>query len=322
MDASRRSSLRATGVEISALGLGAGSLAAQDGPGSLFEVLDHALSRGLNFADTAPLYLAGDSERWLGEYCRRHPGAALSISTKVGRYPAPAGQRTFDYSFATTLASVERSLDRLGVSSLDLVIIHDVDREMHDDIDRAYAAALEGAYPALEKLRRDGVVRAIGISTRQPDIAQRALGDGAFDAIMMAGAYTLLHHAPLTGLFDRCLETDCGVLVASPFNSGILASGSADSPYDYGRAGPEIVRRVTAMSSAAERYGIPLAAAALQFSLAHPAVVSVVAGHRTAAEIDRNIASLALPIPDAFWQDLLADGLLPQSAPLPAGSAA
>lgn len=321
MDATRTTSLGSTGVRVAALGLGAGTLASEDGPEAAYAVFDRAVELGLGFVDTAPLYLAGESERRLGEYRAVRPDAALTISTKVGRFPTTKGERRFDYSRTATRQSVERSLSRLRVASLDLVVIHDVDREMHLDIDRAYGNALEGAYPALEELRRDGIVRAIGISTRQPDLALRALADGSFDAIMMAGSYTLLNHAPLDELFGRCLDVGCFVIVASPFNSGILATGSPTSPYEYAPPGPEIVRRVEAMSRAAGRHGIPLAAAALQFPLAHPAVASVVAGHRSVGELDRNIASLATPIPGGFWGELVADGILPESAPVPAASA-
>jgi D-threo-aldose 1-dehydrogenase len=209
--------------------------------------------------------------------------------------------------------SVAASMARLRVDHLDAVIIHDVDAEMHPHFESSYRSAVGGCYPALAQLKRSGVIGAIGLSTRQPAVARRALSDVDLDLLMMAGAYTLLHHGPLAGLFPESQRRGVPVVIAAPFNSGILATGDPGS--DHGQADPDVARRLDGLVAASRRHGVSLAAAALQFPLAHPAVASVVVGHRSAAELDRNAGALREPIPAEFWQELKAVGLIPADAP-------
>jgi D-threo-aldose 1-dehydrogenase len=201
------------------------------------------------------------------------------------------------------------------VDHLDAVIIHDVDAEMHPHFESSYRSAVGRCYPALAQLKRSGVIGAIGLSTRQPAVARRALSDVDLDLLMMAGAYTLLNHAPLAGLFPESQLRGVPVVIASPFNSGILATGDPGSPFDYGQADPDVARRLDGLVAASRRHGVSLAAAALQFPLAHPAVASVVVGNRSAAELDRNAGALREPIPADFWQELKALDLIPADAP-------
>ena len=314
-----RSVLGSSAVTVPRIGIGAGTLSNSDGPAALIGALEAGLRRGLNYVDTAPLYLDGGSERAVGEFVSGHRREDIVLSTKVGRLAdapgskATGSRRRFDYSRRATVESVAASMARLRVDHLDAVIIHDVDSEMHPRFESSYRSAVGGCYPALAQLKRSGVIGAIGLSTRQPAVARRALNDVDLDLLMMAGAYTLLHHAPLAGLFPESQRRGVPVVIASPFNSGILATGDPGS--DHGQADPDVARRLDGLVAASRRHGVSLASAALQFPLAHPAVASVVVGNRSAAELDRNAGALREPIPADFWQELKALGLIPADAP-------
>ena len=307
-----------SGVMLSRLGIGGGSLTNEGGAEAVEALLTACWEAGLRYFDTAPLYADGVSEQRFGDFFQAKPRDAFTVSTKVGRFPAPAGQRRFDYSRDATLRSIEGSLDRLKIDRIDIVFIHDLDAAMHNEnLDAQFATALDQCYPALAELQSEGVVGAIGLSTRQPDICMSFARHVPVTAFMMAGAYTLLNHAPLNGMFSFCEERDIAIIAASPFNSGILATGRPDSMFDYASPCPEIVRRVTAIAEVCQRHSVPLPVAALQFALYHPQVPSVVVGHRDKAELDANLAAIDATIPDALWLELKAVKLLPQDAPLP-----
>ena len=320
-----RSVLGSSAVTVPRIGIGAGTLSNSDGPAALIGALEAGLRRGLNYVDTAPLYLDGGSERAVGEFVSGHRREDIVLSTKVGRLADAPGRadaagreptgsrRRFDYSRRATVESVAASMARLRVDHLDAVIIHDVDAEMHPHFESSYRSAVGRCYPVLAQLKRSGVIGAIGLSTRQPAVARRALSDVDLDLLMMAGTYTLLHHAPLAGLFPESQRRGVPVVIAAPFNRGILATGDPGS--DHGQADPDVARRLDGLVTASRRHGVSLAAAALQFPLAHPAVASVVVGHRSAAELDRNAGALREPIPADFWQELKALGLIPADAP-------
>jgi D-threo-aldose 1-dehydrogenase len=177
---------------------------------------------------------------------------------------------------------------------------------------------MEGAYPALAELRAAGVVRAIGVGVKDWDVCLRYLRAGDFDCVMLAGQYTLLCQDALPELLPHCARTGVAVLLAAPFNSGILATGAAPGArYFYEPASPEILARTRRLEAVCGRHEVPLAAAALQFPLAHAAVASVVAGARSRAEVEANVQLVRRPIPSALWQELKEEGLLPVAAPVP-----
>ena len=317
-----RSMLGSSAVAVPRLGIGAGTLSSSAGPAALTSAFEAGLRRGLNHIDTAPLYLDGGSERIVGEFLSGRRRADIVVSTKVGRLANAADgdagtRRRFDYSRRATMESITASLERLQTDHLDVVIVHDVDTEMHPHFESSYRDAVEECYPALLELKRSGAIGAIGLSTRQPEVALRAIGDLDLDLLMMAGAYTLLNQVPLASLFPESCLRGIPVIIASPFNSGVLATGDPGSPFDYGQAGPGIARRLKGLAEASRRHGVRLASAALQFPLAHPAVASVVVGNRSAVEVDRNAEGLCEPIPVDFWQELKAVGLIPADAPTP-----
>src|SRR5580700_11937448 len=211
-----RSVLGSSAVTVPRIGIGAGTLSNSDGPAALIGALEAGLRRGLNYVDTAPLYLDGGSERAVGEFVSGHRREDIVLSTKVGRLAdapgraATGSRRRFDYSRRATVASVAASMARLRVDHLDAVIIHDVDAEMHPNFESSYRSAVGGCYPALAQLKRSGVIGAIGLSTRQPAVARRALSDVDLDLLMMAGAYTLLNHSPSRACFPS--RSDAGSL--------------------------------------------------------------------------------------------------------------
>ena len=303
-----------TSLKVSRLGVGGGSSFARAGIHGE-DVLDAAWTAGLRYFDTAPLYGGGESEARFGKALARRPRDEYVISTKVGRN----GERAFDYSAAGVVNSLAQSLQRLALSRIDVVMIHDVDPDMHGEhFEQRLATAMQEGYPALAELRDAGTIGAIGVGLKNWDVALRLARGCGLDCIMLAGGYTLLQHGALADLLPWCVDNEVSVLVAAPFNTGILATGAIDGArYYYKPAPPGILQRTRELSSVCERHAVPLAAAALQFPLHHPAVASVVVGHESAREIEHNLALLRLSVPKALWAELKDRGLIPQNAPTP-----
>jgi len=313
------------------MGFGGGSLHSVAGERDAADVLLTAYERGFRYFDTAPLYATGLAEHWFGAALRQRPRDEFVLSTKVGRLlrprcatPAPTDrlsfEYTYDYSRAGALRSLEDSEQRLGLCRVDIAYIHDVNpRWQGEDYERRFAEAMEGAYHALDRLRADGVLRAIGVGVKGADVCLRFARAGRFDYFMLAGGYTLLEHAALDEFLPHCEQNGIGVVVASPFNSGILATGPVPgATFFYAEAPADVKQRVERLKAACDRHGVPLGAAALQFTLAHPAVVSAVCGYRSASEVTTNLRWLDWSIPPALWDELRGDRLIPAHAPVPA----
>jgi D-threo-aldose 1-dehydrogenase len=140
------------------------------------------------------------------------------------------------------------------------------------------------------------------------------------DVVMLAGRYTLLEQDSLDDLLPLCEERRVGVVAAGIFNSGLLARPypREDAKYNYENAPPDLVERARAIAGVCERHGTTLPAAAIAFPLAHPAVVSVCVGARSVEQIEANAALYGKPLPPDLWNELKADGLLREDAPVPA----
>jgi len=313
------------------MGFGGGSLHPVARERDAADLLLAAYDRGFRYFDTAPLYATGLAEHWFGAALRQRPRDEFILSTKVGRLlrprcrtPAPTDRLPFeyqyDYSYDGAMRSLDDSLQRLGLCRVDIAFIHDVNpRWQGEDYERRFAEAMNGAYPALERLRGDGTLRAIGVGVKGADVCLRFAREGRFDYFMLAGGYTLLEHAALDDLLPHCERSGIGVVVASPFNSGILATGAVPgATFFYTEAPPAVVERVTALQSVCNRHDVPLGAAALQFTLAHPAVVCAVCGYRNAMEVETNLRWLNWRIPRALWDELRDQGLIAAHAPVPA----
>lgn len=284
--------------------------------------LEAAWAAGIRAFDTAPHYGAGLSEQRLGGFLRGLPRAEFTVSTKVGRrlvraggdagngqefYGTPPLRRVRDYSRDGVRASLEDSLARLGLDRVDIALIHDPD-------DHA-TQALDEAYPALAELRSAGVVGAVGVGMNQAGLLEWFVRRADLDCVLVAGRYTLLDTSAARTLFPECLRRGVAVLAGGVFNSGVLASPQPGVTYDYAPAGPQILARARQLAVICARHGLPLGAAALRFSLAHPAVTAVVVGARSPAEITQDAAYLAGELPDGLLSELAGAGLLPGEAP-------
>lgn len=303
-------------VQIGRLALGCAPI------GNLFEAvteedaratLDAAWEHGVRLFDTAPLYGHGLSERRLGVALRERPRDEYTLATKVGRrlLPLEAGEAPlgtifadvpnlrpeFDFSADGVLRSLEESLERLGLDRVDLLHVHDPDEHLEE--------AEAGAFPALIRLRDEGVVGAIGLGTNLASVAARFVGRIDLDWLLLAGRCTLLDTSGPEEVFDACRRHGVAVLAAGVFNSGVLAAPGPGARFHYAPAPEDVLARVRRMEGACADFGVPLAAAALQMPLRYDVVRAVLVGARTAAEVGEDVALLDRPIPEELW-DLLA----------------
>ncbi|WP_249138117.1 aldo/keto reductase [Phenylobacterium montanum] len=324
------------------LGFGAGpigNLYAPISDAQAFETVSAALAEGIGYFDTAPHYGFGLSESRLGvALAKLDPEEKTLVSTKVGRTLQPiaadaAGgvrhgfaeaapfEPVFDYGRDAILRSFEDSRRRLGRRRIDLLLAHDIGRVTHgEDHERRFAEFMDGGYPAMRSLRDEGAVGAIGIGVNEWEVAEQALRAAEFDVILLAGRYTLLEQGALESFLPLCAARGVRVIIGGPYNSGVLARGAGGEPparYNYETAPAEVLRRVERLEAVCARFEVPLAAAALQFPLAHPQVASVIPGLASAAEVKAAARLMALPIPDALWEALLHEGLLRPDAPTP-----
>ncbi|UEM22211.1 aldo/keto reductase [Skermanella mucosa] len=326
-----------TDVSLTAFGFGGTSLGnmyrAIDDEAAM-AALDASFAAGVRYVDTAPLYGHGLSEHRVGGWLRRVRGENVVLSTKVGwrLFPArgepteaglfmdvPPFRRGLDYSYDGVMRSFEDSLHRLGTDRVDIVFIHDADRRNQGDaFEQRFKEAMEGAYPALLKLREQGVVKAIGAGLNEWEACQRFAEAGDFDCFLLAGRYTLLDQESLDSFMPLCEKRGIGIVLGGPYNSGILATGPVEGAhYDYAPASPEILEKTRRIEEICRRHGVPLKAAALQFPLGHPVVASVIPGMGSPARIKENMDLLAHKIPSDLWAELRSDGLIRQDAPLP-----
>jgi len=290
--------------------------------------VDAAWAAGIRYFDTAPHYGLGRSERRLGEALAGRPRHEYVLSTKVGRLLEPLPQphdadgegfdvpathrRVWDFSHDGVLRSLEESLDRLGLDRVDILYLHDPDDHYRD--------ALSHAYPALEELRSQGVVSAIGAGMNQTEMLAEFARNTDMDLLMLAGRYTLLEQSALDELLPECEQRGIGVVAAGVFNSGLLArhNPARDAKYNYVDAPPGLLQRAMRIAAICEQHGSTLPAAALAFPLGHPAIVSICAGASSPGQVERNAALRQANPPEELWTHLKAEGLLRPDAPVPA----
>jgi D-threo-aldose 1-dehydrogenase len=292
-------------------------------------VLEAAWECGIRYFDTAPHYGLGLAERRLGAFLAGKPREDFVVSTKAGRlirsleqrgsetsdewdeeggFVVPADRRrVWDASPDGVRRSLEDSLERLGLDRVDVLFLHDPDE--YDDM----AGSVRSAVPALVALRDEGLVRAVGIGSKSVAAHLAGVREGGLDLLMVAGRYTLLEQPAAEELLPECRERGVGVVVAGAFNSGLLATPhpTADAHYEYGDAPAEVIARAERLATVCAEHGVELPAAALQFPLREPAVHAVVLGATEPAHVRQNVERAAVPIPDALWEHLAADGLVP-----------
>jgi len=330
-----------TDVHASVLGLGSAPL------GNLFEELDHdtalatvreALDAGVGYFDTAPQYGHGRSEHRLGHILRECPRDSFVLSTKVGRLLVPVDRSEIahvrwrdplpfriehDYTRDGVLRSIEHSYQRLGMNRIDLVYIHDVDVMHHGEAyDEKLKEALDGAVPALAELRDARVIGGYGIGVNEVEPCIAFAKNSDLDAMMLAGRYTLLEQGGLNDLLPLAEQDGFSIVVAGPFNSGILATGARDgATYQYAAANEDVLNRVQRIEAVCSAHSVPLGAAAIQFPLGEPSVATVVTGAVKPEEISQNASWMTHPIPSGLWSDLKTERLIAEACKVPTSSA-
>jgi D-threo-aldose 1-dehydrogenase len=331
--------LGSTGLSLPPFGFGSAIL------GGLYDhvsgdaaelTIDAAWSGGVRYFDTAPYYGRGLAEHRLGSYLIDKPRDEFVLTTKIGRcFRRPPDPRSldrapwggglrmefvWDYSYDGVMRSYEQSLLRLGLDTIDGLLIHDPDPEIHGDrhAERMRDMADSGI-KALEELKRGGQIKAIGMGLNFTDSLMTVAPMVKLDFVIVAMPYTLLDQSALATGMQRCVDEGISIIIGSPYASGILATGPGPAAhYRYGIASEDIQNRVRRIQKICAAHGVDLKAAALQFPLAHPAVVSVIAGGARPEEVKENIAMVSAPIPREFWASLKAEGLIDLNAPVPA----
>ena len=299
------------------------------------KVINKAFDLGINYFDTAPLYGFGLSEHRVGMNLQLKDRDSYILSTKVGRLLSPADPKEidrgawkgglnfnpyYDYSYDGTMRCIEQSMHRLGISKIDILHIHDVDYFTHKEkhlVEKYFSEAIKGAYKALEELRRNGNISAISIGINEFEMAERFLKEVDVDCVMLAGRYTLLEQNSLKTFLPLCEKNKVDILLAAPFNSGILAGSEKNLNWNYAKASKELIDKVHSLKKICGNYNIPLAAAAIQFPLAHPVVKTVVTGAVNVKELEENVSYLDVKIPNDFWQELKELNLIAKESPVP-----
>ncbi|MCB0184660.1 MAG: aldo/keto reductase, partial [Caldilineaceae bacterium] len=331
-----------TGAHVTEFGLGGAPF------GDLFEpiteeaaqqTLQAAWDAGVRYFDTAPFYGHGKSEHRVGQFLRQQPRDQFVISTKVGRvFRATPDLATFDkgawaaplpfdftvdFSYDGIMRSFEDSLQRLGLPSVDLLVIHDLDYYFHQNEARvsAYLNQLfTSGWRALDSLRRQGVIKGVGAGINELGMIPRFLDLVDLDFFLVAYGYNLLTQEMLATEFALCAERNVSVIIGAVFASGILATGAVPGArYFYAPASEEILDKTERIEAICQRFNTPLPAAALQFLLANPVVAAIIPGALAPTHVEQNIALIRQPIPAALWSTLKAEKLLVPDAPTPVG---
>lgn len=354
MDPTERVKLGKTDLRVPQLGIGTNPLGGlhDDIPrDEAMAVIETAWELGIRYFDVAPVYGYGKAEQIVGDVLRDKNRDDYILTTKVGRLLLQAGppdredtmvlwdgvqlykgtpdvRPYFDFSYDGVMRSIEASQKRTGIERFDALHVHDPDLFPDE--------ALDGAYKALDKLRSEGVIGAIGAGSNQWQVLAYLARRADFDCFLLAGRYTLLDQSALDEFLPLCSEKGIVVINGGVFNSGILAhpdpgsihsvSSAADAipswkdnvTYNYVPAEPDMIQKVAQIKTICDRHNTPLRAAAIQFSLHHPSIPTVVVGPRTVEHVRDNLDMFRFDIPTDLWAELKHEGLLPQEAPTPA----
>jgi D-threo-aldose 1-dehydrogenase len=337
MKANAKRRLGRVDLDVTVLGFGTVAM------GNLFKsvtepqslsTFDAAWDAGIRYYDTAPLYGHGIAELRTGAALRLRPREEFVLSSKVGRRlrsrPRSAiafggwvdvtpFELVYDYSYDGTLRAFEDSLQRLALERIDICFIHDIDVFTRgDEQPEVFREAMDGCFRALERLRAEGVVKAIGVGVNESEVCEAALRERDFDCFLLAGRYSLIEQGALDSFLPLCVERNVAVVVGGGFNSGILATGAVEGArYNYGPAPAHILDRVGKIEAVCRSFEVPLQAAAMQFVTAHPAVASLVMGARSPAQVTENVRWFEQAIPAGLWAALKDEGLLRKDAPVP-----
>lgn len=333
-----------TGLEVSVVGFGGASLgnlyqAVSDEEAS--KTLAAAIKAGISFYDTAPRYGAGLSERRVGDALRGLNRSDYVLSTKAGRLlrPDPGADPSilrhgfltpmpfeahYDYTYDGIMRSYEDSLQRLGLSEIDILLVHDIGIDTHTDKDAFYFEQFRSSgYKAVAELRDKKCIKAIGLGVNETEVCERVMAFGQFDCFLLAGRYSLLEQEPIDSFLPKCEAHGASIILGGAYNSGILATGvrreGVQTYYNYEPAPTDIIERVACIEDVCDDFGVTLAAAALQFPLAHSSVQTVIPGMGSERRIKQTFELLNEAIPAAFWAALKQRSLLHEDAPVPTG---
>jgi len=339
-----RNSVADTRFAVTRLGFGGGTLGDPDEvtPDSrAAATLQAAYDAGVGYYDTAPWYGNTKSEHRIGRFLRAQPRERFTLGTKVGRiYFRPSDPRAFaasawaarwrgglafdlrfDYTAEGIVRSYEDSLQRLGLNRVDALTIHDLDfkhQKNEEGVQRGFRQLEEGGFGALKALKDAGEIAAIGAGVNHLGMIPRFLDHFDMDYFLLAMPYTLLDQSALEEELPMCEKYGVSVIVGAVFASGILATGARPgSLYAYQPAEAPILDKVERIEAVCARHGVPIGAAAIQFPLAHPRVVSVIPGANAPAQVHENLANVCHPIPRDLWAELKRESLLHPDAPTP-----
>ena len=301
--------------------------------------VDAAWESGIRYFDAAPLYGAGLAEMRLGEALSKRNRDEYVLSTKVGRVISDELEDTSsrdmgekgglfefgrknkiinDYSADATLRSVEQSLNRLKTDRLDFVYIHDVAQDFYgDEWVGQFESARTGAFRVLTRLREEGVIKGwgLGVNRVEPIEIMLELEEAKPDVSLLAGRYTLLdHERALQRVMPEAVKHNMDIVVGGPYSSGVLAGGTH---FEYQKASSDIMEKVEKIKAIADRHQISIKAAAVQFSLANPAVAAVIPGASRPERIAEDKSALNTVIPPEFWEEMREQQLVAAHAPLP-----
>ena len=319
-----------TTLEIDSLGLGGAPLGGNFvdlGYAQAEELIQAAKNINIGYFDTAPWYGFGRSQRVMGDVLR---GSEYILSDKVGRLLAPGPVQNpadfgmvdplpfnvvYDYSYDGIMRAYEDNLQRLGLDRIDILLVHDIGEFQHGQDHMKHFKNLEsGGYRAMDELRTSGLIKAIGLGVNENEVCMDALAIGDWDVFLLAGRYTLLEQTAIHTLFPACRKAGTSIICGGPFNSGVLVGRDT---WNYAKAPNNVIDKARALGAVADEFGIPLAAAALQFPLGDEIVCSVIPGPRDKGELEQIITWFNTPIPAEFWSTLKARNLMEPSAIVP-----
>jgi D-threo-aldose 1-dehydrogenase len=304
-----------------------------------YATLDAAWEAGVRYFDMAPWYGFGLAERRFGNFLHNKRRSDYLVSSKVGKlfkasrnnrhadiYPLSDSPNdvSYDYSADGVRRSIEDSLQRMGIDALDVAFVHDISPDFpYFPPDKPWEAqfriAEKGAFPALSKMREEGIIKAWGIGVNRPEPLLRVIEAADPDVCLCASQYSLIDHAnAVDQVFPAMRRKNVALVIGSSLNAGFI-SGSAR--YNYGpknfAISSEHLQKRDRLREVAARHGVDLRTAALQFSAAPDVAVALVVGASSSQQITEDYNSMQAKIPAEFWQELKSSGLVAQSAAIP-----
>jgi D-threo-aldose 1-dehydrogenase len=301
------------------------------------ETLDAAWSAGVRYYDVSPWYGLGLAERRFGNYLHNKNRDEYIVSSKVGKLLKASRQNNgksnfpfspspnnvvFDYTADGVRRSVEDSLQRLGISDLDIVFVHDISPDntlLPTPWQQQFEIALDGAFPALVRMKAEGIIKGWGIGVNTPEPILRVMQEADPDVCLLASQYSLIDHAnALNNVFPVARQRNVRFVIGSSLNAGFI---SGSPRYNYGKDSWNIpgkcIEKREQLRAVAAQYGVDLRTAALQFSAAPDVAAALIVGARSAEQVLANVTSMQATVPPDFWTELKRQKLVEQNASTP-----